>query len=162
MKSELLISLHDNTIFIKASGHLTAMLCTDLRKEVQSRMDSSTNLLDIVVDLSLCSYMDSTFMGLLVGLNKKLQEYSDHKLVIYHPAEQARHLLEGLGLRSYLNFDFEEDFTFPDEMEIVKYESRATADFILRAHEHLSDLSRENRMKFATLRKVLKEQTGKE
>ncbi len=158
MEPEIYLGEKDSTLFIRASGHMTANLCSDLRKDTGDRMNRESPPERIVVDLSQCFYMDSTFMGLLVGLNKKLSSLNKENLVVYHPTEEAEKLLDGLGLRDYLTFDRESSRQFPQEMDTISGRTRATADFILKAHEHLMDISRENRDKFSTLRSVLKKQ----
>jgi hypothetical protein len=45
---------------------------------------------------------------------------------------------------------------FPAELERLSGEARASARFLLDAHEELSDLSVDNRKRFATLTTVLK------
>lgn len=162
MEPEIYLGEKDRTLFIKASGHMTANLCSDLRKETGERINREEPPERIVVDLSQCFYMDSTFMGLLVGLNKKLSALNKGTLIIYKPTDEAEKLLEGLGLRNYLSFDQETDRQFPQEMITISGKTRATADFILKAHEHLMDLSRENRDKFSTLRSVLKKQINQD
>lgn len=161
MDSELLIGRHENILFVKAIGHMTALVCTELRKNIVQRLQKETPPQEIVVDLSECPYMDSTFMGLLVGVNKRLSRLNKHKITIYHPTEEVQTLLEGLGLKNYLNFDFDDDYEMPAEMSPLRKDNQATADFILRAHEHLMDLSRENRRKFSTLKSVLQSQIKK-
>jgi len=61
-----------NTLYLRAQGHITASLCADLRGMVFSRFEKTPQVENMYVDLSACDYMDSTFMGLLVGFNKRL------------------------------------------------------------------------------------------
>ena len=52
----------------------------------------------IVIDLSECSGMDSTFMGTMAGIAMKLAKLPDGKLEIANPGEKNRSSLEDLGL----------------------------------------------------------------
>ncbi len=158
LEPEIHLGEKDHTLFIRPYGHMTANFCSDLRSRTSQRISREDSPERIVVDLSQCTYMDSTFMGLLVGLNKKLGQLNKDKLVVYRPTKEAADLLDGLGLKGYLTFDWDTPWVFPQEMETISGKTRATADFILKAHEHLMDLSRENRDKFSSLRSVLKKQ----
>ncbi|MCK7487363.1 MAG: STAS domain-containing protein [Bacillus subtilis] len=59
------------TIFIRAQGHVTAALCSDLKSRIFERLEAKPPVETVYVDLSGCDYMDSTFLGLLVGINKR-------------------------------------------------------------------------------------------
>ena len=149
----------DNVLFIKAEGHITASFCADLRTMVFTRFDSQPAVVAVNVDLSACSYMDSTFMGLLVGFNKRLTKIGAGRLRIIKPTSQARELIEGLGLLPLVNV-VDEPVIFPDDMVNIIKTTATGADLLLKAHENLMELSDENRKRFATLHSVLKNQVG--
>lgn len=145
----------DNTLYIRAEGHVTAALCADLRERVFTRFEAAPAVQATLVDLSACDYMDSTFMGLLVGFNKRLARTASKRLVVVKPTHTARELLSGLGLSSLIDI-VDTDLPFPEEMESVFKTKTASADLLLKAHENLMELSEENRKKFATLHAALK------
>ena len=72
MEEALLFAERDNKVYIRAFGHITAAACGTLKARIFERFESSPSPDNLYVDLSSCEYMDSTFMGLLVGFNKRL------------------------------------------------------------------------------------------
>ncbi len=145
----------DNVLYLRAEGHVTAALCADLRERVFARFEESPAVRAVLIDLSSCDYMDSTFMGLIVGFNKRLARSSSVRLSIVSPTETARELLSGLGLAALVDI-VETAEPFPDGMENVVKTKSANADLLLKAHENLMELSEENRQKFALLHAALK------
>lgn len=150
----------DDAVYVRAAGHMTAALCADLRSLVFDRMDAEPPVKAVYVDLSACDYMDSTFMGLLVGFNKRLAKYGK-KLSVVKPTAPAEDLLRGLGLANLVDV-VRDDVPFPSSMvDVVKTKS-AGRDLLLKAHENLMEISEENRKKFSTLHSVLKNQAESE
>jgi anti-anti-sigma factor len=145
----------DNNLYLRAEGHVTAALCADLRERVFARLESAPSVEAMYVDLSECNYMDSTFMGLLVGFNKRLLRSASKRLIVVKPTETARDLLAGLGLNALIDI-IETTLPFPEGLENVVKTKSASVDLLLKAHENLMELSEENRKKFATLHAALK------
>ena len=155
MSEALYYKEQDNVLYIRAEGHVTAALCADLRERIFSRFEESAPVKAVYVDLSGCDYMDSTFMGLLVGFSKRLARLGAARLVITKPTDAARGLLDGLGLTALVDI-VDADLPFPEEMENVLRTKSANNELLLKAHENLMELSEENRKKFALLHEALK------
>jgi anti-anti-sigma factor len=141
--------------FLHARGSIRASLCYPLRESLLSRLEESSSIPAVFVDLSRCSYMDSTFIGLLVAIDKRLQKGSGGRLHILTPSEESLDLLRQIGLMDYL---LVEDVAVapPQDMEEVSSDNRTPgADFVLRAHEALMETSDEARRKFGLLKEML-------
>lgn len=151
----------DGNLYVRAEGHVTASLCADLRFIVFGRFDKEPTVSGMYIDLSACSYMDSTFMGLLVGFNKRLARLGAGKLRVVKPTNPARDLLTGLGLVSLIEI-IDQDISFPEDMDDIIKTRTTGADVVLKTHENLMELSDENAKRFATLHSVLKSQAGNE
>lgn len=162
MSEALYFKVLDNLLFIKAQGHITAALCVDLREKVTQRLAASPVLDGILVDLFECDYMDSTFMGLLVGFNKKFKASAGKPITICRPSEDCQKLLQGLGISKLLEFAENPVKSFPKDMELVSQIKSPTTEILLNAHQNLSELSPENERKFSILQTVLKNQLEKE
>ena len=78
MENYILIGNDNNDIYLKAYGHITANVSFPIREDLYKKISTFTVALNIFIDLSNIRYMDSTFMGLLVGIEKKL--YSSFKI----------------------------------------------------------------------------------
>jgi hypothetical protein len=75
--------------------------------------------------------------------------------VLLKANEACRGLLRTIGVLSLVDL-VDEDVALPTDMERIADGTRATAQFILDAHEELSALSEENRDRFSTLSALLK------
>lgn len=79
--------------------------------------DVLTNNLKLIIDLSSCEYIDSTFLGsLVIGLKKMAERGGEIKYVI--PKPEAIYLLKLTGLFSVLNLyrtstDAVDSFNYP-------------------------------------------------
>ena len=156
----LLFKEDRNTLYLRAQGHITASLCADLRTLVFSRLETTPRIESMYVDLSACDYMDSTFMGLLVGFNKRLVKAAGKKLAIVKPSVTALELLEGLGITTLVDV-VDDTVDFPPEMKNILKTQDTGPDLLLRTHENLMELSEENRKKFSILHSLLKNQEKK-
>jgi anti-anti-sigma factor len=161
VKEAIYYKEENEAFYIKASGHITASLCTDLKKIIFDRLDRPPNLNALYVDLSYCNYMDSTFMGLLVGLNKKLLNIVNRPVILLHPNIACLDLLKNLGIDKLFNIE-NKNINFPEQMNIVSQTVKATAEFLLKTHENLIELSELNKEKFSALQSILKKQLKKQ
>lgn len=148
-------------LYLKGEGHITAILCADLRELVFKRFEEENPIEAFYVDLSSCDYMDSTFMGLLVGFNKRMQKLMKKRITIVRPSPTAKDLLDGLGLTSLVAIS-DEMVPFPANMENINQTMNASVDLLLHSHENLMELSEENKKKFSALHSVLKSQKDQE
>lgn len=151
----------DSCLYIKAKGHINANLSGGVRMLVFERFDSGEPVGDILVDLSECTYMDSTFMGLIVGFNKRLIKSRGRKLRIINPSADCMGLLTTLGIQGLAEIE-QGDFPFPDGLKDVSGSQAASTEDVITAHEDLMEISEENKKKFELLHKILSEQMGKE
>jgi anti-anti-sigma factor len=146
-----------NVLYVRAVGHITAAVCYSLRSRVFERLAREPEPDAVYIDLSQCSYMDSTFMGLLVGFNKQFHP----GIEIVAPSEPCVKLLKGLGIYGLLRTR-DAPVALPKDMELLSGSSESRAEVLLKAHEHLIEVSDENRKKFALLRSILKKKVDEE
>jgi anti-anti-sigma factor len=151
----LLLGRDARGYFVRASGSIRAMLCFPLREEILSRLEGPSDIPAIYADLSGCRYMDSTFIGLLVAMDKRLQRASGGRLHVVAPSAESRETLTQIGLQNILLIE-EHAPAFPEEMnEVGGEKAKPGADFILSAHEALIETSEEARKKFGLLKEML-------
>jgi anti-anti-sigma regulatory factor len=137
--------------FITARGAVRASLCYPLRETLLLRLEESTEIPAVFVDLALCTYMDSTFIGLLVAIDRRLQKGSGGRLHVMRPGAECLDLLRQLGLQELLLM--ESGLTAPpaDMEDLSALAGKPAAEFILHAHEALMETSEEARKKFSLL-----------
>jgi len=143
-------------VYIRAEGHVTAAVCPGLKSRLFARLDAQPRVQTVMFDLAPCEYMDSTFLGLIVGAQKRFAAAGGDKILILHANEACRGLLRTIGVLGLVTLS-DESVSFPEDMERIGTGTRASAQLILDAHEELSGLSEENRKRFSGLTSVLRD-----
>jgi anti-anti-sigma factor len=144
-----------STVFVRSVGLANMknapMLDSFLREVIRQ------GVLLVCVDLSSCSGMDSTFMGLLVGFSQELSEVKG-RLVVVNPTEQNQRLLDMLGVSEVLPVVAQSS---PTELEFVVIPASPMVsplqrlEIIQRAHQHLIELNQTNVTKFSAFLEML-------
>lgn len=156
MDEALFYKESEGIIYIRAQGHLTAALCPQLKAKAFARIESDPPIQAVYLDMAPCEYMDSTFLGLVVGLNKRYKAAGGPSIVLLRPSQTCLGLLRTIGVTKLVTIS-DEEVPFPQLMESMAPGPRATAEFLLDAHENLSEISEDNRSRFSTLTKTLKD-----
>ncbi|MBV8981723.1 MAG: STAS domain-containing protein [Acidimicrobiia bacterium] len=91
----LTVSESDGVWVVEVYGELDMHTSPDLRDQLVALIDSGAN--DIVLDLSGLEFIDSTGLGVLVGILKRLVT-RDGRLVLRSPRPAARRVFEITGL----------------------------------------------------------------
>ncbi|MDA8412104.1 MAG: STAS domain-containing protein [Treponema sp.] len=156
MDEALFFMATGDRMYIKATGHVTATYCPDLKARCFARFDDRPPVAGVAIDLSECEYMDSTFLGLIVGLTKRLTADSGRKVNIFGISPTCVGLLKTIGVLKLIEI-VETPEDFPARLDQVGRTATATAQFLLDTHEELASLSDENRAKFAALNGMLRE-----
>ena len=151
----ILVGEDERGYFVVASGSIRASLCYPLRERLLSRLEESAGIPAVFADLSRCTYMDSTFIGLLVAVDRRLRKGVGGRLHVLRPSPQCLDLLGQLGLRELLLIELDGSPRMPPLAEVEKPAGRPATEFILQAHEALMETSEEARAKFALLRDQL-------
>jgi anti-sigma B factor antagonist len=111
----------------------------------------SQGVVQVCIDLSTCSGMDSTFMGLLVGFSQELTGQQG-RLVVVNPTPQNHRLLDMLGVSSVLPVITQ---MAPAELDFVvipvhpNVSPHERMELIRRSHQSLMSLNAANQAKFA-------------
>jgi hypothetical protein len=147
------------TLYMKATGHVTALVCPPLKSAAFERLDANPPVEAVYLELSDCEYMDSTFLGLIVGTQKRFSRLSSpgerRTIVLLHTNEACKGLLRTIGVLGMVQLS-DEAVPFPADLARLSGEARTSARFLLDAHEELSALSADNRQRFSTLTSVLR------
>lgn len=160
-----LVARLGKTVFIRSVGLANMKNAPMLDAFLREELAQGVSL--VCVDLSTCSGMDSTFMGLLVGFSQELVRLRG-QLVVVNPTAQNLKLLDMLGVSEVLAVVAQTD---PAELEFVVIPANPAVsplqrlEIIKRAHQHLVSLNESNEAKFASfiaaLEGDLKKRAGK-
>jgi anti-anti-sigma regulatory factor len=151
----ILVGADERGYFIRARGSIRASLCFPLRESLLARLEESADIPAVFADLSECIYMDSTFIGLLVAVDRRLRKGAGGRLHVLRPSPQCMDLLAQLGLDGLLLIEADGVVIMPETEELEKPVGRPATEFVLKAHEALMETSEEARRKFALLREQL-------
>lgn len=119
----------------------------------------------LVVDLSACTGMDSTFMGTLGGMAKRISTHPDGRLQIADSGERNRRSLEDLGLDFFMDIDPAEA-PWCGQVDTIRSSLKSAeqrlpsgrierAEHVLEAHQILVDTNQKNAKEFESVVKLL-------
>ena len=143
---------------VRISGRANCLSSVPFKQVVNGLIERGRRA--FTLDLSDCQLMDSTFLGVLVGLNRSLgQAESAGGFSLYQPTEPVRVLLDNLGILEL--FNTAESLGKAEDAELVeaggavdKTELTRTS---LEAHRTLIDVNPENEAKFKEVTRFLEE-----
>ena len=143
---EIFLSEKDGIHHIRVKGN-ASFVCAPPLRELAKRL-AAEPFSGLKIDLQECTWMDSTFMGMLamLGLNARKKNAPAE---IYNASEQNEKLLCGLGLKKVFEFKTGPS-QFGDEVQAASNEStpESRARNVLDAHQTLMDIDEDNVSKF--------------
>ncbi len=144
---------------IRITGRANCLSSVPFKRVTNSLIERGRRV--FTLDLSDCQLMDSTFLGVLVGLNRTLRQYEpDGGVSLYRPTEQVRVLLDNLGILEL--FSTAESLDQAEAAEPVEAdEAPDKTEFTrssLEAHRTLIDANPENEAKFKEVTRFLEEE----
>lgn len=156
---DLQAAIADGTVFIRVTGRGSFKVSATLKQfiaEVTSKQSASL----VVLDLTDCIGMDSTFMGVLAGLSGRLKQ-AGKTLELINLSEKNAQLLATLGVDQVIaHYGNSHGHCMPDQSAASLPTASATkkdlAETALQAHETLVELSEENRPRFKRVIEYLK------
>jgi anti-sigma B factor antagonist len=166
------VAIHKDMALIRVEGRGSFKVSTSLKQFGNAAVDAGCK--SVILDMSPCIGMDSTFMGVLAGLAARIKQLRGGDVVMLNLAARTRGLVATLGLDQIIQ-SYQTDATPPQyqpvlalthEMSVLEAQDNskvATAKTMLEAHENLVKLTPENLPRFkdvlAFLREDLKRKT---
>jgi anti-anti-sigma factor len=156
----LSIGIGGEVLFLRAEGEMRAGICFALGEFLGPYLEKVKKKITIMLDLSECTYMDSTFIGFIISLAKKCEKYFPERVEIVNPSPRCEAVLEKLCCMNTLSIvrgrDLPAVTLFELEPPARAFGSRMNVELMFRAHKSLSELSEENRRAFKDLLDELK------
>jgi anti-sigma B factor antagonist len=147
-------------IWIGASGHVRALTCFPLRDSVIPRLAGPGPVPPVTVDLSACTYMDSTFVGLLVAIDRAQKRSGGH-LRLLAPNTACVEILAQLGLDRVFAPPEPGPWPVPAGADLVSADRPPSPEFLLEVHDALVEASGAARDTFGLLREVLEQRVAR-
>ena len=164
--SKILVARSANLGFIKVVGRGSFQNSGCLKAFYQQLLKEGVSR--FVVDLDACTYLDSTFLGILLGLGLKLKEAGNGLLHILNANPRNLELLKNLGLDRLIHI--QGNGANPshlngvngqlEEMPCPVPTREEAAPTILEAHENLMEFDPRNIPKFKDVVEFLREDLG--
>ncbi len=155
--AQLYIADYGTTAVIRISGRATFVSSVSFKKLVNGLIDRG--YVKFTLDLSHCQLMDSTFLGVLVGLSRKFVN-SVQSILLFNPSDQVRDMFDNLGILDLFGsvdaLCVENDLVSAAPNDDLTNKSELTKNS-LAAHQALMDVSQENEVKFKEVALFLEE-----
>ncbi|SRR5260221_5199513 len=162
--SKILVARSADLGFIKVVGRGSFQNSGCLKAFYQQLLKDGVNR--FVVDLDACTYLDSTFLGILLGLGLKLKEAGNGLLHILNASPRNLELLKNLGLDRLINIDDSKvklNGVAEGNLEEMACPTPTRAEAtptILEAHVNLMEFDPRNVPKFKDVVEFLREDLG--
>ena len=156
----------NRTAVIRVEGRGSFKISPPMKQFIQ-RVIEAKSASHILIDMSDCCGMDSTFMGVLAGLSYHVKDKPGFTLKLINLSEKNQKLLTTLGVDQVVNYSLS---TTGEEKELMAGQSDGTqtlepdfantleaAKTTLEAHEALVEINPKNLAKFKSVLELLQE-----
>ncbi|MCK9477478.1 MAG: STAS domain-containing protein [Candidatus Muirbacterium halophilum] len=156
-KSEIKIAILKNVTFFKISGHAGAENADTIIEAFNKSIKNSYHL--FIIDMAECDYIDSTFIGTLLVMNKNTNEHKG-KMVLLNITNQVYEILHNMFLDKFFNIETSDTFKNLKSLKDIKHRKseKDMLENMIKAHEELSSTSQKNKETFQDLVLFLKSQ----
>ncbi|MCH7870274.1 MAG: hypothetical protein IID33_01105 [Planctomycetes bacterium] len=151
-------------LFIRFDSEGTRDTCRVADELVNNFLGTHTDSPTVMFDLRKCGWVDSTFAGWMVGLNKRLKEADgDGALRVVGWSDGCRESLERMSLcRLFEQGPADE----PRHFRVLEYPrgeaaDRSAIELMAQAHRELAEMDDENRRIFGPIADMLEQQLGR-
>lgn len=158
-EERIFMGLADEALIIRPVGHITASLCPELKARVMTALGHESKVRTLAFDLSGCSYMDSTFLGLIVFMAKTVRGLGLPQPAVHGADAPCMSLFRTMGMMRLLHFSSEACAKPRDVEELIAGEA-LSPEFLLDVHKELSALSSANKDLFRRLTSSLEDSTS--
>lgn len=164
-KAEILTSYNNGDFHVRVVGKATFDCSAALLDMIKS-LDPKT-LNSAALDLSECTGMDSTFMGIITKL-ALIAKQAGVTPVIQDASEFNQQLLAGLGIKKFFEFGVRQNRTdtvpvpkLMVDLAGAKIDEQTSAETVLDAHETLMEADEGNKAKFGAVVDLVREDIEK-
>lgn len=158
--SRVLVGVIEAGYIIKVVGKGTMEYCSDLFQLLSSKIENE-KIENIYFELSLTTYLDSSFIGVIVSVYKKLKKNQNANVILLNPSEKVKEILNTMGLMEIIPIQEESGLKNADvSIEIQRKLEKNYNDIrvLLESHQNLMELNSENKKKFSLVEEMLKKE----
>jgi anti-anti-sigma factor len=128
------------TVQFRVEGRATMAQSVAFRRFAEQRLAAGATTLQ--VDLSACTYMDSTFLGTLLFLKSAVDRRGQGEFTLVSPSARCRQLLQQMGLDAILRITAGDsaDVSGWSDLADGPTDVHAFKDTVTEAHQELANL----------------------
>ena len=158
--TKVLVGKIDAGYIVMVNGRGTMEYCSDLFQFLSTKIDNE-KIDDIYFELSNANYLDSSFIGVIVSIQKKCKKQENGDVIILNPSQKVKEILETMGLleimplqegKNYQNMEMSK------EIESKLEKNYHDIELLLQSHQNLMELNDENRKRFSLVRDMLEKE----
>ena len=135
----------NNEVYVQIREKASYLNCAPLRSFLHEMVNEGNRV--FVVDFQNCSSMDSTFLGILVGLALQLRKFQDGgNLTLLNLIGRNLETVENLGIHKIatVSSEFVSNTNELNELKVKSKSDKASPELIYKAHKTLLDLNEKN------------------
>jgi anti-anti-sigma factor len=156
--SEVLVGRIAGGLVIRLVGRGTIQESYALREIVEANIDCGT----VVFDATQCAYLDSTFLGCLIAINKSCEQSPTRRFVVAASEAVRIKLFSTSSLDKY--FEFVDDCPQPvDDLECIGVEQpdrNTLGQHVMRCHQRLAERGGREETTFRSIADQLRKELG--
>lgn len=165
--AKILVAKVDDAVCIKLEGRATFACSVDFKRLLTEAHEAGAKR--FVINLSACQIMDSTFLGMLSGLGRRISSEDlppeKRPIELLNPTERVSDLIDNLGVSDLFHImhcDEANPTTYDESYESGEETSKIDMTRnCLEAHQILMDLNPDNVTKFKDVAKYFEEEVKK-
>jgi anti-anti-sigma regulatory factor len=135
----------NNEVYVSINGKASYLNCSPLRTFLHKMLQEGNK--SFVVDFHHCTSMDSTFLGILVGLALELRKLADQgHLTLVNLIGRNLETVQNLGIHkiAHVSPEFVTNKNQLDSLIPKSEGHQASPDIIYNAHKNLLELNEKN------------------
>ena len=161
--SKVLIGSIEGGLIVKVIGRGTMEFCSQLFDYLVAQLETKREKghIKVYFDLSETTYMDSSFIGVIVSIDKRVKQIAESTVIVLNPAEKIKEILNTMGLLGLLPLEENlkiNNVTLSEEVHKKLAKDYKDIKLLLESHQNLMEISNENKKRFSLVEEMLKKE----
>lgn len=162
--SKVLVGSLKAGYMVKVVGKGTMEYCSDLFQYLSTKIDTES-VENIYFELSSATYLDSSFIGVIVSIQKKIKKNKNCNVILLNPSEKVKEILSTMGLLEILPIQEQsglKNIEITDEIQKKLEKNYEDIQLLLESHQNLMELNSANKKRFSLVEEMLRKELERE
>lgn len=161
--SRVLVGPIEKGYLIKVVGRGTMEFCSQIFELLSDKIENADkdSIGNIYFELSEANYLDSSFIGVIVSVEKKLKKLTGNEVIILNPTDKVKEILSTMGLLELLPIQDNaslKNIQVNEEIQKKLQKDYKDIELLLKSHQNLMELNSENKKRFGLVEEMLKKE----